>query len=272
MVGDSKYHKSGIPLFQRTFSYSKILDPKTAISDLSKQFKKSLQPPIVFRALSTNHIMFREEIQLFHFYPSGYFPFMHDLIEIDPIQKRISIVGRAYWYLVGFILVLVVNIILEWVLIGLNFGSLIPFFLVLPVFVTLYGRAIRPYNQLVTELQQRCGTDIEQNQSIAVRNDLHLQTSQINWIVLQIIIVVVVVGFFGAAFSSGPSNLPILLIMAFSIVGAVSGSLIAVIIRGVWGIFIQGSVWDGHWTICGTIIGAIIGAIIAGVSIALVGV
>lgn len=144
------YFRVGIPVFSRALLYRggghRAIDPDV----LSKAFARSLVPSIVFRAIGSEEIAFRErffQLTLFH-----YTPVMRGLIKFDDHSGTVTVRGHANAFPLCFLAMAV-----AFCLTSLPLGEFEVFFLATVVLVlgVCYAIQARRFNSVYNALKEK---------------------------------------------------------------------------------------------------------------------
>lgn len=98
------YFRTGIPLFRRSFRFFE--QPAISPDNLTTEFTGGFFEPIVFHAISSHEIGFREKFSSFRL-SFAYTAVMRGLIRIDHSHHEVSVTGYANWYIVCFIIMII---------------------------------------------------------------------------------------------------------------------------------------------------------------------
>lgn len=124
------YFLRGLNVYQKKSLFSSELPGSIDLEKLAEEVGGGFLPRFVFKELSPGVYGFREKI--FQFCWFTYTPVMHGVIYLNRQDRSISVVGRANWYMLVFIVGWYANI-LTWSFEIPDKGSMIPFAVSLPV-------------------------------------------------------------------------------------------------------------------------------------------
>lgn len=96
------YFRNGIPIFRRSYDAIPGRLQIPSVAELEAALKSRYSHSIVFRQLDSREYAFREkafEFTLFHATPV-----MHGLLRWDSDSGKVSVVGYANWFMLGFTL------------------------------------------------------------------------------------------------------------------------------------------------------------------------